>query len=80
MEQPEVETEDPKLLVEDWRQRLAAGEEPSRDELRKVLSLIRLHRTVPAAKPAAKKSTAPVRSPSDILAGLRAQLTKPKES
>ena len=81
-EQAEVAvTEDPKALVEDWRQRLAAGEEPTREELRKVLSIIRLHRTVPASKPAAKRSTSstPARAPSEILAGLRAQLTKPKE-
>lgn len=67
-EQTEHSLLDDKAMVSEWRQRLAAGEEPTREEIRKVLATIRTRRTIPvsAKEKPAKAAASPARTPEQL--------------
>jgi hypothetical protein len=66
-EQTEHSLLDDKAMVSEWRQRLAAGEEPTREEIRKVLATIRTRRTIPiSAKEKPTKAASAARTPEQL--------------
>lgn len=68
-------------IITELRSRVNAGHTLDRDEVRQALGALRQNRlSAAASEPKAKKSAAPTRSATELLASLKASTVKPEGS